>query len=134
MNTFETERGEKGRQKSILVIEDDANIGAFLVAAITQETPWMAFLVTQSDHALQVLEDVKPDLILLDYMIPHMNGLDLYDYLHAHKPLMDIPVVMISANPPRDEIKRRHIIALQKPFELDTLLDTINKHLMEGEE
>jgi CheY-like chemotaxis protein len=73
-------------------------------------------------------------MILLDYLLPHMNGLDLYDYLHAHKPLKDIPVIMISANLPQKEVNRRHLIGLQKPFELDDLLTTIKNILMDKEE
>jgi CheY-like chemotaxis protein len=133
MQTASSVQDDQLRQKCILVIEDDTSVGACLVEAITQETPWNAFLVTESQHALQVLEDVKPDLILLDYFLPQMNGLALYDYLHSHKPLTDIPVVMISANLPHEEIQRRHLIALEKPFELDDLLATIHTALL-GEE
>lgn len=115
--------------KIILVIEDDASVGACLVEAITQETPYMAFLVTEGEHALQVLEDVKPDLLLLDYFLPHMSGLELYDQLHEYEPLADIPVIMISANLPQEEVDHRNLIGLQKPFELDHLLTTIRTAL-----
>ncbi len=117
------------QQKVILVIEDDASVGACLVEAINQETPYMAFLVTEADHALAVLQEIKPDTILLDYLLPHMNGLDLYDYLHAHKPLKDIPVIMISACLPQQEITRRQLIGMQKPFEIDELI-TILKQVL----
>lgn len=120
---------EQIQQKVILVIEDDASVGACLVEAITQETPYMAFLVTEADHALTVLQEVKPDTILLDYLLPHMNGLDLYDYLHAHKPLKDIPVIMISASLPQHEITQRQLIGMQKPFEIDELITILKQAL-----
>jgi CheY-like chemotaxis protein len=66
-------------------------------------------------------------------MLPQMNGIDLYDYLHAHRPLKNIPVIMISANLPQKEINRRHIIGLQKPFEIDDLLTTL-KDILVGKE
>ena len=113
----------------ILVIEDDASVGACLVEVITQETPYMAFLVTESQHALTVLQEVKPDMILLDYLLPQMNGLDLYDYWHNQKSLRDIPVIMISADLPRKEVNRRQLIGLQKPFEIDDLLTTLTRSL-----
>jgi DNA-binding response OmpR family regulator len=124
-----TAQDEQIQQKVILVIEDDASVGACLVEAITQETPYMAFLVTEADHALTLLREIKPDTILLDYLLPHMNGLDLYDYLHAHKPLKDIPVIMISASLPQQEITRRQLIGMQKPFEIDELI-TILKQVL----
>ncbi len=133
MHTTHEAQGEHIRQKSILVIEDDASVGSCLVEAITQETPWIAFLVTEGSHALKVMEDIKPDLIILDFLLPHMNGLDLYDFLHEHRSLADIPVVMISANLPQEEINRRHLIALHKPFELDDFLTTLNTVLADKE-
>jgi DNA-binding response OmpR family regulator len=129
MRATYTAQDEQIQQKVILVIEDDASVGACLVEAITQETPYMAFLVTEADHALTLLREVKPDTILLDYLLPHMNGLDLYDYLHAHKPLKDIPVIMISASLPQQEITRRQLIGMQKPFEIDELI-TILKQVL----
>ena len=122
-------RDEQIQQKMILVIEDDANVGACLVEIITQETPYIAFLVTEGHHALTVLKEIKPDMILLDYLLPEMNGLDLYDYLRARKPLKDIPVIMISANLPQKEVNRRQLIGLQKPFEIDDLLTTLKEVL-----
>jgi DNA-binding response OmpR family regulator len=129
MHATYTIQDEQIQQKVILVIEDDASVGACLVEVITQETPYMAFLVTEVDHALTVLREVKPDTILLDYLLPHMNGLDLYDYLHAHKPLKDIPVIMISASLPQQEVARRQLIGLKKPFEIDELLTTLKQVL-----
>jgi DNA-binding response OmpR family regulator len=133
MHDERMERDLQSQQKIILVIEDDASVGACLIEAITQETPYMAFLVTEVDHALAVLKEVKPNIILLDYMLPHMNGLDLYDYLHAHKPLKDVPVIMISANLPQQETTRRQLIGLQKPFEIDDLLTTLKETLASKE-
>lgn len=121
-------------QRIILVIEDDASVGACLVEIITQETPYMAFLVTEAHHALAILKEIKPDIIVLDYLLPNMNGIDLYDYLHAHKPLKDIPVIMISANLPQEEVNRRQLIGLQKPFEIDDLLTTLKELLLKKEE
>lgn len=122
-------QNEQIQQKVILVIEDDASVGACLVELITQETPYIAFLVTESQHALAVLQEVRPDMILLDYLLPQMNGLDLYDYLHNQKLLRDIPVIVISADLPQKEVNRRHLIGLQKPFEINDLLTTLTRSL-----
>jgi PleD family two-component response regulator len=61
---IELGRDEQTRQGIVLVIEDDASVGACLVEAITQETPYIAFLVTEAQHALTVLREVKPNIIL----------------------------------------------------------------------
>ena len=115
--------------KTVLIIEDDASIGACLVQAIVEETPYLAFFVTDSLHALEVVEDLKPDLLVIDYRLPHMNGLELYDRIHAQKVLDDIPGIVISAELPLHETQKRHLIGMQKPFDLDELLNTIQELL-----
>ncbi len=115
--------------KTILVVEDDSSIGIFFVEAIKQETPHQALLAADSFQALKIVQDLKPDLLLLDYSLPRMNGLELYDKLHAIKELEDVPALLISANPPLYEIKKRKLPYLKKPVELDELLATIKNLL-----
>ncbi len=125
---------EHPQSKTVLVVEDDASVGACLVQAIVEETPYLAFIVTDALEALQVMRDFKPDMLLLDYQLPHMDGFELYDRMRAQKVLSDIPVLFISANLPQEEIERRHLIGMSKPFELDDLLLTIKKVLSSPED
>jgi CheY-like chemotaxis protein len=115
--------------KMILVVEDDAGIGTFLVQAITQETPYLALLVSDGFQALNAVANVKPSLFILDYQLPRMNGIELYDKLHATKEMENVPAVVISARLPRKEIEQRKIIGMSKPLELDDLLQTIEQLL-----
>jgi CheY-like chemotaxis protein len=115
--------------KMILVVEDDAGIGSFLVQAITQETPYLALLVPDGLQALNAVANVKPSLFILDYQLPRMNGIELYDRLHATKEMEHVPAIIISARLPRKEIEARKIVGMNKPLELDDLLKTIEKLL-----
>ena len=74
---------ESGCEKSILMVEDDDNIGAFLVLALRQETPYAVRWVSDGFEALRAIREDKPDLLILDYQLPRMNGIDLYDKIHA---------------------------------------------------
>ncbi|TMB82652.1 MAG: response regulator, partial [Chloroflexi bacterium] len=80
--------------KTILVVEDDTAIGSFLVEAIKQEAPHQALLATDGYQALKMVHDLKPNLFLIDYGLPRMNGLELYDQLHATKELEDVPALI----------------------------------------
>lgn len=115
--------------KTVLVVEDDTGIGSFLVQAISQETPHHAMLVTDGLQAIKAVSNIKPSLLILDYQLPRMNGIEIYDHLHATKGLEDVPAIMISARLPRNEIAKRNIIAMSKPLELDVFLQAIEKLL-----
>jgi CheY-like chemotaxis protein len=115
--------------KSILLVEDDESIGDVLVQAITQETSYIVMLARNGQDALKSVEQVKPQLLILDYQLPRMNGLELYDRLRDMKELQDVPAIMISARLPRQELKKRQITAMNKPIDLDEFLQTIEKFL-----
>jgi DNA-binding response OmpR family regulator len=113
------------RVKTILVVEDDADIGDFIVQALTQETPHHPILVADGKQALDVTGKLIPDLFIIDYLLPHMTGIELYDILQSREECVAIPTIIISAHLPRQEIIKRKISGLKKPFELQGLLDTI---------
>ena len=57
-----------------------------------------------------------------------MNGLELYDWLQSFEHLKNIPTILMSArNPPIEEIQRRGILYLRKPFAVTELLAIIKK-------
>jgi DNA-binding NarL/FixJ family response regulator len=78
---------------TILLVEDDPNIGSFLVEAIAQETPYRAIVASDSNAALKLVRHFTPCLFILDYGLPGMNGIELYDRLHINKELAPIPAI-----------------------------------------
>jgi CheY-like chemotaxis protein len=115
--------------KMIFIVEDDEAVGALLVQAIEQETSYQAVLTSDGFQALKMLRTVKPDVLLLDYGLPDMNGLELYDTIHAVNVLERIPALIISAEAARiqKEVKARHLPQLKKPFELTHLFEAIER-------
>jgi len=111
----------------ILLVEDDSNISTFLVEAIAQETPYRASVASDSYDALKLVRHFIPCLFILDYGLPGMNGIELYDRLHLNRELAPIPAILITANRyiPQLQIRQRQLITFMKPFELDSFLDTI---------
>jgi CheY-like chemotaxis protein len=115
--------------KTILIVEDDPSIGEFFVEAITEENRHVALLVTSGFEALEIIKEVTPDLFLLDYHLPQMNGIELYDRLHATKGLERVPTIMTSAGVLEHNFQNRHIVGISKPVELNKLLDLIEELL-----
>lgn len=105
---------QEHKTKTILVVEDETAIGEFIVALLRMETPYQAFSATDARQALERMKTVIPDLFLIDYWLPDMNGLELLDRLHGSEALKHIPILLMSANPPKQELKKRHLTFIQK--------------------
>ena len=120
---------ESGCEKSIFMVEDDDNIGTFLVLALREETPYAVRWVSDGFEALRAIREDKPDLLILDYQLPRMNGIDLYNKIHTLPVFDHIPVIMMSAKLPKREIEKRTLVGISKPFELGELFDTLDQFL-----
>jgi len=90
-DTEQVARESQTTPNTILLVEDDANISAFLVEAIAQETPYRAIVASDSHAALQLVRHFTPCLFVLDYGLPGMNGIELYDRLHLNQEFAPIP-------------------------------------------
>ncbi len=121
------------RQKYILVAEDDEAIQQFLLLAIKQETSYVPLYAVTAHDALRIVREYIPVLFLFDYHLPSMTGLQLYDQLHALPRFQAIPAIIMSASLPRAELKRRGILGVDKPFDLDELLLLIERVVQKQE-
>lgn len=129
-HTESSSRQEDGPIKTVLIVEDDADIGEILVQALKDGTSYQVILVSDGFVALKIIRTVQPDLFVLDYQLPGMDGLELIDHLRATKGCEQTPIMLMSANPPRAEIAQRQLLFLEKPFELDTFLHRIKEMLI----
>ena len=113
--------------KTILLVEDDPYISSFLEEAIEQETPYQAIVASDGNAALKLVRHFTPCLFLLDYGLPDMNGIELYDRLHINRALAPIPAILITANRhlPQQQMQQRQLLIFRKPFDLDPFLATI---------
>ncbi|MGZ3611797.1 MAG: response regulator [Ktedonobacteraceae bacterium] len=113
--------------KTILLVEDDSIISELLIQMITQETHYKIFSVPDGLEALDLVKNIKPQLLILEYWLPFIHGIELYDRLHNTEGLEEVPAIMLSVNAPVKEINQRHMIYIKKPFDMPKLLDTIHR-------
>lgn len=113
----------------ILVVEDDPAIGEMLKEALKQEVSYHPILASAEQEALRLVQEVTPALFLLDYQLPQMTGIELYDRLRARNELKTVPAIVISANVPQHELSKRQLVGVEKPFDLDDLFLTIEQVL-----
>ena len=86
----------KERPFSILVVEDDGTSREMLLKLLREE-PCEVMEAVNGREALQVIEDRSPDLILLDLMMPEMDGFEVVDRLRNDERWRSIPIVIITA-------------------------------------
>ncbi len=111
--------------KTILIVEDDPSIGEVFVQTLADENIYELLLVTSGAEALEIVKKTTPDLLLLDYHLPYMTGLELYDQIHTVPHLSHIPAILITAGVLQYDIRDRHIVGMSKPVDINKLLDII---------
>jgi DNA-binding response OmpR family regulator len=113
------------RTRVVVVVEDDKPIGELLAGVINDEEGYRAIHVTRPSEALSAMEQIKPDLLVLDVGLPGMSGLELYDRLRQDERLCGVPVMFETAvsREHASEFRKRGIrMVLQKPFDLNELI------------
>ncbi len=117
--------------KTILIVEDDTDLAWTLTQFFREETSYVTMWTHKGSEALQVMKGTRPDLLLLDYRLPDMNGLELYDQLSEGNVQAAIPAILVTANLGRlqREVGKRTMLGIDKPFDLDTLREAIDKLL-----
>ncbi len=87
--------------KRILIVEDDSDIGELLVFNLSQQG-YDTKLVVDGIDAVREIERTSPELILLDLMLPRMNGVELCRHLRARRYI--VPVIMLTARGEENDI------------------------------
>jgi len=116
----------------ILLVEDNKSVSEIVKNIVSMATAYHTLHVANSVEALQVLGHMKPDLLLLDYHLPTMSGVQLYDIVHAQDAYTNIPTIIITADTSQEvrcEVQKRQLILIIKPFRLAEFVDTLNSVL-----
>ncbi len=112
--------------KKILVVEDDVSIRELLVDVLESEG-YQVMAGANGFEGIKILETVTPDLILMDTLMPIMDGYAFRREQMKNPSWNTIPVLMMSAQDQAKEKLENHGIKnfINKPLELDNLLETV---------
>ncbi|MBI2093748.1 MAG: response regulator [Candidatus Omnitrophica bacterium] len=126
-------RHSKPSRMRILVVDDEPKIRQFLKEALERHD-YEVFIAADGLEALEQLEKEAVDLILLDVMMPQMDGYAVYQRLQQNPKTKMIPVIMVTAKPDTfaDQAAAPHTPYnyVAKPFVLDNLLARIRQALL----
>ncbi|AEH07007.1 response regulator [Methanothermococcus okinawensis] len=117
----------------ILVVEDNEDI-LNLVKIILEVNNHDVLTASDGHEAIKLMEN-KPDLVLLDIMMPGMSGWDVLDIIRSRDKWKNTPVIALTALAQKKDIEtgvKKHVDGyIVKPFEKKELLNIINKVLGE---
>jgi CheY-like chemotaxis protein len=112
--------------KSILVVDDEL-ASAEVLSLILEEEGYRTFCAANGRHGLARLRDVKPELVVLDFMMPVMNGAEMAAALRESADTRNIKILMSSSLP--EEAVRQYFTKydafLRKPYNVDAALRLI---------
>jgi two-component system, sensor histidine kinase and response regulator len=116
-----------------ILIVDDTPANLILLGHILKDAGYKVRPVPSGMLALQVAEKEKPDLILLDIMMPEMDGFEVCNNLKNNPELADVPIIFISASNNTKDIVRALISGgadyISKPFQAEEVLARVATHL-----
>lgn len=118
----------------IIVIEDESEM-IDLISMILQREGYKVYGASSGLQGLILVEDVQPDLILLDLMMPDMDGWEVYQRLKADPRTHSVPVIVVTARSQSiDKVLGLSIAKvddyLTKPFSPADLLESVNRTLL----
>lgn len=121
-------------QKRILIVDDEAGAARLLKLNLEQTNDYVVRVETTASAALAAAEDFQPDLILLDVMMPGMDGGEVAQSIRASPKLGGVPVVFLTAATTRAEVSSRGgriggLPFLAKPADFPAVIACLEQHL-----
>jgi CheY-like chemotaxis protein len=123
--------------KKVLVVDDDPDVRVFNVAVL-EENGYTPLVATNGEEGMKLIKKEKPDLVLLDVLMPRESGIRLYRDIKTNSSLKSIPVIMLSGIAKKSFLRSQKALTqfggkpvpepeayLEKPVEPEELAETI---------
>lgn len=123
--------------KKVLIVDDDPSI-VMSLEFLLKKSGGEVFIASNGKEAIEKIGDCRPHLVLLDIMMPEVDGYEVCDYIKKNSFMTSIKVIFISAKSKDEDIKKAYStgadLFIIKPFstrrlleKMATLLNTRNK-------
>ncbi len=127
-NGIPTDALESGKRK-ILVVDDDVELVELITDVLDKDGRFEVRSVNNGFDAGMMVKEYHPDLIVLDVMLPDINGKEVCQRVRSDPTMDDVKIICISGMVEQDKIEDLRVAGaddfLQKPFEVDQLVDRI---------
>lgn len=128
-------------QKKVLVVDDDPDVRLFN-STVVEENGFIPIEATNGEEGLKKLKEEKPDLVILDVLMPRQSGIRLYRELKTDSAFKDVNVIMLSGIAQKTFLRSQKALTefggeavpepevyLEKPVEPEELAAAIKKFL-----
>lgn len=124
-------RMDRGDIGAVLLVDDEPDIRRIAQLALSKLAGWRVLLASSGDEAVEVARRESPDVILLDVMMPELDGPTTLERLRSLSGLEQVPVIFMTAKVQKEEIARFLALGaagvIAKPFDPFELPDEIRK-------
>jgi len=125
-NGIPTDALESGKRR-VLIVDDDEDLVELLVDVFERDARFDIRTANNGFDAGMAVKEFRPDLVVLDVMLPDINGKEVCQKIRSDKSLAAVRVICISGMVEQDKINDLKVAGanefLQKPFTVDSLLD-----------
>lgn len=118
---------------ALIVVADDEYLLAALLSDLLEDEGHEVVTAFHGQDALEKIRARRPALLITDFMMPIMTGLELAQAIHADQEIADLPIILISGA--QGAVARQHSILfaeiLDKPYSNDLLIEAVKRILFE---
>lgn len=118
--------------KKILIVDDEISIQKLMEAFLSENTDYKLTFAATAEEAIPLAQEISPDLLIVDMVLPNMSGLALYFELRAIESLSELPVIFMSGkildeDHIAEQVKKDNVEFVVKPLDIKHLLDIIKR-------
>lgn len=125
-------------KKRILIVDDEVSFARMVKLNLEKTGQFEVRTENKATYALSAARDFKPDLILLDVIMPSMDGGDVSNQLRRDRTLKDVPIIFLTATVSKREAGEGGLnsggdLFLAKPVSVEALVHCINERVRKPE-
>lgn len=117
----------------VLVVEDDRSIQMVLELVLSRAAKCQVLVASEGPQGLAMIKQHKPDLVLLDLMLPEMDGFEICRHAKADESTRSIPIIFLTAQPQPAAVAKAMALGaagyIVKPFDPIKIVEQINEAL-----
>ena len=117
------------QKRSILIVDDDVDVSQMVKMILEKTGLYAVSICNRGSEAFKIIQDTRPELVLLDIMMPDADGTDIADQIQKDKSLALTRIVFMTALVSQTEVLKNSVIGgypfISKPISDETLLQRV---------